>query len=866
MNLSTLTERLKKRKSKTKTDDFPLPDILLNYQSDESKLERNYYRLECRLTELKKTEFERQSLKIKLDQMNEKIIKTQKEMGTISENLHLIQNKKVTALNQLVVLKEQNKLQKQKKIHKIRELEGTIKTLKNSPTTKLIKEKIEKKREKLRNYTAKTNSLKSYHKKLLLAKEKSNKTEKKKIFSLRVGKEVFLLKRNLTLLLKKENKIIWKLNNKKTKSGGGLIYLEEINKITGKKIRDQETIRRNLVSQIKEYRELLNQESTRNYTDITEISETTDFSEIDSEESSLFSESSKIAYLKNLTKYQKRSKSLGNFVRKMKKLRSKSDLNIYKSQTLESKIGTTNEVTIEKEEQEQEKDKGKEKENKSDQKQEQKQKQKQEQEQEQEQEQIQEEIENIKKQETKTKPKKLNHFEELISFLNTPKGIELFKDFLRKQLCQENLLFWQDVKNMKQNCTTKKEIQTKAKKIFKLYILTGSIFEINIISSLRNKLIKLKKQNHYFLTMFDEASSDVMDHMAFNSWGEFKRTKQYLAMKREIKKHNINSPSLKYKKVKFRYKLDQNEVLNEQYFYHGKVKSPISLITNLLFELYQLLYAHYSVSRNKIHIDKVTQSVSFKRWEKQTSKFKGVVLDTLDENERKIFFLNLYNCLTLHSTITSGLPNKLSQWNTQKKQSYLIGKTYFNIDDILNGILRCNTKRKIPEKILKKVNERLKKIPYKKLLKNDKMYQQFLKLKEKFNYFPKDDERTKYRLVERDPRLLLAILFPDDLLFLDIFREKNFDEQLKKVSLKVLKNCINNNSNGKIVLPYVFHELENDFDQGKGALNWILDFFSVNVISELLVNQKIKYKTKIHSHICLILNFEKYSLKNWLRK
>ncbi|KAJ6237162.1 electron carrier/ protein disulfide oxidoreductase [Anaeramoeba flamelloides] len=825
MNFSTLTGRFKKRKSKTKTNDFPLPDILLNYQSDENKLERNYYQLEHRLTELKKKEFERQSLKSKLDQMNDKIRDTQKEMVTINENIDLVQNKKATALNQLVVLKEQRKLQKQKKIIKIQELEDTIKTLRNSPTTKLIKEKLEKKREKLRKSTVKTNSLKSYHKKLLLAKEKSNKTEKKKKFNPRVGKEVYMLKRNLTLLLKKENKIIWQLNNTKTKSGGGLIYLAEINRITGKKIHDQKTIQRMLTLQIKEYRELLNQETTRNYTDMNDMTDTTEFTEFsgtDSEESSVFSESSKIENYKNSIRNQNRSKSLGNFKHRMKKTRSKSEVIASKTQGSGSKIERLEEVNVQKETEQ--------------------------------------------KTKTKTKPKKLNHFDELISFINIPKGIELFKDYLRKQLCQENLLFWQDVKNMKQNCTTKKEIRTKAKKIFKLYILTGSIFEINIVSSLRTKLIKLKKQNHYFLTMFDEAASAVIDHMTFNSWGEFKQTKEYLKMKREIKKNNIYSPSLKYKKVKFRYKLDQNEVLNEQYFYHGKAKSPISVITNILFELYQLLSAHYSVSQKQIQIGKVAQSVSFKRWEKQTSKFKGIVLDTLNENERKIFFLNLYNCLAMHSTITSGLPNKLSKWNTQKKQSYLIGKTYFNIDDILNGIIRCNTKRKIPEKLLKKANERIKKISQKKLLKNDKMYQHLLRLKEKFNYFPKDDERAKYQLAERDPRLLLAILYPNDSLLFDIFREKNFEEHLKKTTVKVLRHCIQDNSDDKIILPYVLHEFENDFDQGKGALNWILDFFPVNVISTLLVNQKIKYKTKIDTHCCLIMNFEKYSLKNWLRK
>ena len=65
-----------------------------------------------------------------------------------------------------------------------------------------------------------------------------------------------------------------------------------------------------------------------------------------------------------------------------------------------------------------------------------------------------------------------------------------------------------------------------------------------------------------------------------------------------------------------------------------------------------------------------------------------------DENERKAFFINVYNALNIHGIIQRGglpesLTGKLGYW---KRTGYLIDGLRFTLDDIEHGILRGNSR------------------------------------------------------------------------------------------------------------------------------------------------------------------------------
>lgn len=63
----------------------------------------------------------------------------------------------------------------------------------------------------------------------------------------------------------------------------------------------------------------------------------------------------------------------------------------------------------------------------------------------------------------------------------------------------------------------------------------------------------------------------------------------------------------------------------------------------------------------------------------------------LTEAERKAFFINVYNALTIHGLVVEGLPGSVLEvgrfWN---RTAYLIGGQAYSLDDIEHGVLRGN--------------------------------------------------------------------------------------------------------------------------------------------------------------------------------
>ncbi|CAF0892229.1 unnamed protein product [Adineta steineri] len=77
----------------------------------------------------------------------------------------------------------------------------------------------------------------------------------------------------------------------------------------------------------------------------------------------------------------------------------------------------------------------------------------------------------------------------------------------------------------------------------------------------------------------------------------------------------------------------------------------------------------------------------------EMSKYLTTIsLDNVTENERKTFFINLYNTLTIHGIATlTDLPKSVFDLNQfWKTTAYKIGLHIYSLDDIEHGILRGN--------------------------------------------------------------------------------------------------------------------------------------------------------------------------------
>ncbi|XP_078331324.1 uncharacterized protein LOC111126605 [Crassostrea virginica] len=93
-----------------------------------------------------------------------------------------------------------------------------------------------------------------------------------------------------------------------------------------------------------------------------------------------------------------------------------------------------------------------------------------------------------------------------------------------------------------------------------------------------------------------------------------------------------------------------------------------------------------------IDYDKLKSSASYKEYKSETLFLQTVSLDELSENERKAFFINLYNALTIHGLAEqAALPSSvLDIQQFWKTTGYNVGGLVYSLDDIEHGILRGN--------------------------------------------------------------------------------------------------------------------------------------------------------------------------------
>ncbi|KAJ6235453.1 regulator of g-protein signaling 13 [Anaeramoeba flamelloides] len=115
----------------------------------------------------------------------------------------------------------------------------------------------------------------------------------------------------------------------------------------------------------------------------------------------------------------------------------------------------------------------------------------------------------------------------LTKLLTIPTGVAFFQEYLCTEFNQENIMFWQEVKSFKQNCVTQRQIRKIAKKIILKFIKPESLFEINIDSECRTKILKQFKQKDFSNEMFDQAHQIVFNHLQLNSFDNFKYSKYY---------------------------------------------------------------------------------------------------------------------------------------------------------------------------------------------------------------------------------------------------------------------------------------------------------------------------------------------------
>lgn len=109
------------------------------------------------------------------------------------------------------------------------------------------------------------------------------------------------------------------------------------------------------------------------------------------------------------------------------------------------------------------------------------------------------------------------------------------------------------------------------------------------------------------------------------------------------------------------------------------------------------------VSADGLSVNYAAMSISeaLLAYENTLGLLHRVDLSPASESERKSFFINTYNSLVIHALAHSNMSEYgvLSKWDSMKfyaTYSYIIGNQAYCINDIENGILRCNKQSPVP--------------------------------------------------------------------------------------------------------------------------------------------------------------------------
>jgi len=140
-----------------------------------------------------------------------------------------------------------------------------------------------------------------------------------------------------------------------------------------------------------------------------------------------------------------------------------------------------------------------------------------------------------------------------------------------------------------------------------------------------------------------------------------------------------------------------------------------------LFRKISSIYKAATNNVGKIDYYAARKNAEFKNFEEAVCQLQLMKLDSMDEEAKKSFFINVYNLIIMHALVRLQ-QNKVSS-SALSNFSYNIGGVVFSLDDIYHGILRSNSKHP-------KTNTKM---------------------------FRKNDPRAAFSLRKKDPRVHFAL-------------------------------------------------------------------------------------------------------------
>jgi len=136
-------------------------------------------------------------------------------------------------------------------------------------------------------------------------------------------------------------------------------------------------------------------------------------------------------------------------------------------------------------------------------------------------------------------------------------------------------------------------------------------------------------------------------------------------------------------------------VLNEKNVILDKSLDSDEIVKKLRVSITNLKGSHMSADGAKVDYSKIATSPKFEDYCNIAALLKYIDPTLFSEDQRKAFFINIYNSLTVHAMVhqarTGSLPDSPKEvpgfW---KLHCYQIGESIYTLDEIEHGVLRAN--------------------------------------------------------------------------------------------------------------------------------------------------------------------------------
>ena len=234
----------------------------------------------------------------------------------------------------------------------------------------------------------------------------------------------------------------------------------------------------------------------------------------------------------------------------------------------------------------------------------------------------------------------------------------------------------------------------------------------------------------------------------------------------------------------------------------------VSLIEDLRQHMLKMKAEAMSADGGKVDYAALKRSPLFKKYFELVSQLKFFRLESLDAAQKKAALLNLYNSLIIDAVINNLLDTNggtLARLKLYASASYNVGGILFSLNDIENGLLRCNRKSAVP----------LTSLPFRK----------------------EDDPRRKLMLPECDARVHFALnCAANGCPPIGIYSAAEIDEQLDIATQGFLDGSVKiDQQNNSITLSMLFSWYREDFGANdREVLDWIISHSAPDLRTKLL--------------------------------